>query len=69
LFISAGKTVSDLADQLGFTRNTLSRLINGNASMSIDMALALQSICLHPAEYWLNKQQAYDLYNARLALP
>ncbi len=57
----SGWTVSETARRLGIPRQTLSRLINGNSSISPTIALALESIGWSNAEFWMRLQASYDL--------
>ena len=57
-------TVSELATQLGVSRVTLSRVVNGRAAVSADMALRLAAALGGSAESWLQMQAAYDLWQA-----
>jgi addiction module HigA family antidote len=64
-----GITVTEAARQLGVSRVTLSRLINGQAGISADMARRLEAWLGGPkrgpsAESWLRKQSDYDLWEA-----
>jgi len=59
-----GLTVSEAARQLGVTRVTLSKIINGKSSISPDMALRLASWLQTTPDSWLNMQTAYDLWIA-----
>ena len=71
-----GITVTDAAKQLGVTRAALSRVLNGRAGISPEMALRLERWLgvEHGgrAGAWLGIQAAYDLWqaqkSARLAL-
>jgi len=57
--------VTEAARQLGVSRVALSRLLNGKAGVSVDMALRLgQWLGMRP-EVWLRMQDAYDLWQAR----
>jgi len=58
---SLGLSVTEAAAQLGVSRVTLSRLINGRAALSADMALRLAAWLPPSAESWLGMQAAYDL--------
>lgn len=59
-------SVAEAAMQLGITRVALSRVINGNAAISIDLALKLEKWLDGPsAEVWLGMQMDYDLWKAR----
>ena len=66
-----GLSVTDAADQLGVTRAALSRVLNGRAAISPEMALRLE-IWLGiehggRADIWVAQQAAYDLWKARKA--
>lgn len=57
-------TVSQAAAQLGVPSGILSRIPNGNAPVTAEMALR-QSIGLDTTpEVWLNMQGAWDLWQA-----
>lgn len=58
-------TVTQVAQQLQVSRVTLSRLLNGNAGMSADMALRLEAALGTSPEMWMSMQSAYDLWQAR----
>lgn len=60
-----GLSVTDAANVLGVTRNTLSRIINGRAGISAEMAIRLEKAGWLNAEMWLRLQTAYDLAEAR----
>jgi len=66
-----GLTVSQAAVQLGVTRAALSRVINGRAAISPEMALRLEAWLGAErggrADLWLAEQSAYDLWQARQA--
>ena len=55
-------SVSEAADHLGIRRQTLSRLVNGHASVSIEMAIRLSKAFGSSPMHWLKMQLAYDLY-------
>ncbi len=64
-----GISVTEAADQLGVTRVALSRVINGKAAISPDMALRIERWLGvkngGSADVWLAQQAAYDLWRAR----
>ena len=60
-----GWTVTETASRLGCERGTLSRLLNGRAGVSADMALALEDIGWGTAEHWMRMQASYELAQAR----
>ncbi len=57
-------SVSELAKRLGVSRVALSRMVNGKAALSADMALRLAAALGTSAESWLQMQGAYDLWRA-----
>lgn len=60
-----GLSVTEAAKALGVTRNTLSRIINGHAGISAEMAIRLEKAGWSNADTWLRLQAAYDLAEAR----
>ena len=57
-------TVTEAAAQLGVTRAALSRVLNGRAAISADMALRLADWLGNGPEIWLRMQSAHDLWRA-----
>ena len=57
--------VTDAARVLGVARHTLSRVLNGRAAISPEMAIRLEKAGWSNAEFWLRRQTAYDLVQAR----
>ena len=64
-----GWTVTECADRLGVSRNTMSRLANGRCGISPAVALALERIGWSNAEFWMRRQTYYDLAQERRRLP
>ncbi|MBU1404641.1 MAG: HigA family addiction module antidote protein [Proteobacteria bacterium] len=64
-----GLTVTAAAKQLGVTRAALSRVLNGRAAISPEMALRLEGWLGVEnggrADLWIAQQAAYDLWQAR----
>jgi addiction module HigA family antidote len=60
-----GLTVTEGAAALGVARHTLSRVINGQAGVSPDMAIRLEKAFGSSADSWLRMQSAYELARAR----
>lgn len=66
-----GLTIGEAADQLGVNRVTLSRVLNGRAAISADMAIRFEEWLKTPdgggpsAESFLKAQASYDLWQAR----
>jgi len=58
-------TITEAADILGVTRQTLNNLVNGKSGISADMAIRLDKAFGGGAETWLRLQMAYDLAHAR----
>lgn len=62
-------TVTQAAKQLGVSRAALSRVLNGQAAISPEMALRLEAWLgvAHGgrADTWMSMQAAYDLWQAR----
>ena len=60
-----GLSVTAAAKVLGVTRPTLSRVINGQAGISAEMAIRLEKAGWSTADHWLRRQVAFDLDQAR----
>jgi addiction module HigA family antidote len=60
-----GLSVTEGAKVLGVARHTLSRVINGQAAVSADMAIRLEKAGWSNAGSWIRMQAAYDLSQAR----
>ncbi len=60
-----GINITEGAKVLGVTRNTLSRVINGQNGISPDMAIRLEKAGWSKADHWLRLQTAYELAQAR----
>lgn len=58
-------TVTETATRLGCERGTLSRVINGKAGVSANMALSLEAIGWGTADHWMRMQASYELAKAR----
>ncbi|MBU6493814.1 MAG: HigA family addiction module antidote protein, partial [Burkholderiales bacterium] len=59
-----GLSVTEAAEQLGVSRVALSRVINGRAAISADMAIRLAQWLGGSPEIWLRQQLQYDLWHA-----
>lgn len=55
-------TIQKLADHLHVTRASLSRVINGHASMSTELAVKLELAGFSKAKFWLDMQTNYNLW-------
>jgi antitoxin HigA-1 len=64
-------SVTEAASQLGVTRASLSRVLNGRAAISPEMALRLEGWLGVKnggrADLWIAQQAAFDLWKARKA--
>jgi antitoxin HigA-1 len=56
-----GKTLTDIAESLGVSRKTLSDLVNGKRSLSLDMAIRISKAFGSTPDTWLRMQLNYDL--------
>ena len=59
-----GLSVSEAAARLGMSRVALSRVLNGHAAISPDLALRLERAGVSTARAWLAMQNNYDLARA-----
>jgi len=60
-----GVSISEFADAIRVTRQTLHRILAGRASVTPDMAVRLGVYCGNGPDIWLRMQQAYDLWHAQ----
>lgn len=60
-----GITVTEFAKRLGVSRVALSRVVNGKAAVSAELAIRLAAALRGSAESWLRMQMAYDLWHAQ----
>ena len=60
-----GWSVAETASRLKCERGTLSRLLNGKAGVSAEMAIALENIGWGTADHWMRLQASYELAQAR----
>ena len=63
--VPLGLSVTEAARVLGIARHTLSRVLNGRAAISAEMAIRLEKAGWSNAGQWLRMQAAYDLAQAR----
>jgi len=59
-----GRSVTEVARHLGVTRPALSRVLNGKAGVSADMALRISEAFNTDPELWLRLQAHRDLWLA-----
>ena len=63
-WIPEGMTVTEAAVQLGVSRVMLSKILNGKAGVTADMALRLSAWLDTTPEVWIETQSAWDLWQA-----
>lgn len=62
----AGLSVTEAAGKLGINRTTLSRLLNGHAGISAEMAFRLSQLLPNTdMTLWMNLQRDYDIWLAK----
>lgn len=62
---TGGLTLTEFAARLGVSRVALSRVVNGRAGVSAELAIRLAAALGGSAESWLTMQLAYDLARAQ----
>lgn len=62
-----GIEVTEAAQRLGMSRTTLSRVINGRAGISPDLAVRLERAGVSTARFWMMLQANYELAQSRAA--
>jgi addiction module HigA family antidote len=60
-----GLTITNAAEALAVSRNTLSELVNGKRGISPEMAVRLSKVFGGTEEGWLLQQAQYDLAHVR----
>lgn len=63
-----GLTVTGLAEAVGVSRQSINELLLGRRAVSPEMALRLSRLFGNAPEFWLNAQQAVDLWDAAQAI-
>ena len=67
VFAGTGITVTEFAGRLGVTRVALSRMLNGKAAISAEVAVRLAAAPGGAPATWLHLQANYDLWHAERA--
>lgn len=62
---AVGWNVAETADRLHCDQGALSRLLNGEAGLSANLALAMEDIGWGAADHWMRMQASYELAQAR----
>ena len=65
VIMALGLSVTEAASRLAMSRVALSRVLNGKAAISPDLALRLEQAGTSTARAWLAMQANYDLWRAR----
>jgi addiction module HigA family antidote len=60
-------TIKDMAQTLGVSRKTFSKILNERGAVTPDMALRLSRALDTSADFWLNLQKNFDLWQAETA--
>ena len=63
-----GVSVARFAEAVGVTRKHMSNVVNGHAAITAELATRIAEVLGTTPEYWLNLQNAVDLYDARQAV-
>jgi addiction module HigA family antidote len=58
-------SVTELAKRLSVSRVALSRVVNGRAAVSAELAIRLAAALGGSAETWMRMQVTYDLWHAQ----
>lgn len=61
-----GMGPKEFALRTGKPEKTISAILNGDSSITADMAVRFENATQIPAHFWLNSQRSYDEYIARL---
>jgi antitoxin HigA-1 len=61
IFPALNRSVSEIADLLGVSRQTLHAILSERASVTPAMALRLGRLCGNGPDLWLNLQAKYDI--------
>lgn len=61
-------SVKALSEATGISRKHLSRIVNGHARISVEVAMKLAAALDTTPELWLNAQRNVDLYDAQRKL-
>jgi addiction module HigA family antidote len=59
-----GMTQKQLADHIGCDVKVVNRIVNGRTTVTAEMAIKLAAAFRTTPEFWLNAQQAVNLYEA-----
>jgi addiction module HigA family antidote len=57
-------SIAKFAEACGVSRKHMSAIVNGHAAITPEMATRIAAVLGTTAQYWLNLQNAVDLYDA-----
>ena len=60
-----GMSQVELANRMGVPVQRVNTLINGKRDVTAETAILLSRVLKTSAEFWMNLQDAYDLYEAQ----
>ena len=63
-----GLTQKQFADHIGSDVKVINRIVNGRTSVGAEMAIKLASSLGTTPQFWMNAQQAVDIYNAEKSI-
>jgi len=58
-------SIAKFAEACGVTRKHMSAIVNGHAAVTAEMATRMAAVLGTTAQFWLNLQNAVDLYDAQ----
>jgi addiction module HigA family antidote len=61
-------SIAAFAEACGVSRKHMSGIVNGHVAITAEMAARIATVLGTTAQYWLNLQNAVDLYDAELRL-
>lgn len=64
VLVPLGLMIKDAAERLNISRVAFSRVLNGRAAISPDLAIRLEMAGVSTARFWLGLQANYDLAEA-----
>ena len=59
-----GISIAKFAEAAGVTRKHMSAVVNGRAAITAELATRIATVLGTTAQFWLNLQNAVDLYDA-----
>lgn len=58
-------SITEAAEGLHISRKQLSKIVHESASITAEMAVRLENAFNVPAEFWLDLQKKYDIWNVQ----